>query len=77
MRVQTSFEEWFATEPGWEGTVGADSVPERSELMSAVESNDLFVYFGHGGGEKFLPAKAMWQQERCAASFLMVGPSST
>lgn len=50
-------------------------MPERSKLVSALESHDLFIYFGHGGGEKFLPPKALWQQERCPAALLMVSSS--
>lgn len=38
------------------------AVPPRSALLAALDSSQLFVYFGHGGGEKFLPARSLWER---------------
>jgi separase len=44
----------------WRGHAGAVAVPPRSALLAALDSSQLFVYFGHGGGEKFVPAGSLW-----------------
>jgi separase len=45
--------------------------PDAALVAAAVEAHALFVYFGHGGGEKFLPAKQLWQREKCATTLLI------
>lgn len=49
----------------------AGNRPPPSQLLSAVQQHELFLYFGHGAGEQYLP-RCPWQGlERCAASLLM------
>ncbi|KAK3273337.1 hypothetical protein CYMTET_18414, partial [Cymbomonas tetramitiformis] len=69
--TQAQFEHWFAEEAGWSGAAGAKEVPSTEGLIRELEEHDLFVYFGHGGGERFVPPQALWQRDRCAATLLM------
>ncbi|KAL6756796.1 peptidase family C50-domain-containing protein [Haematococcus lacustris] len=39
--------------------------------MKALQSHALFVYFGHGSGEQYLPLAAMRSMRCCAANLLM------
>ncbi|GFH16479.1 separase [Haematococcus lacustris] len=49
----------------------AGSHPSVPELMKALQSHALFVYFGHGSGEQYLPLAAMRSMRCCAANLLM------
>jgi separase len=69
--TQHSFQSWFAAQPGWHGHVGATDVPPPASLLHALDASQLFVYFGHGGGEAFVPAKSVWARDHCAAALLM------
>lgn len=45
--------------------------PSSSELISALQHHELFLYFGHGGGEQYVPLAALKRLDRCAGSLLM------
>lgn len=47
------------------------SRPSSSELTAALQAHDLFLYFGHGGGEQYVPLSALKRLDRCAAGLLM------
>lgn len=47
------------------------SAPSAPELAHALKSHDFFVYFGHGGGEQYIPAGRLRALPRCATSLLM------
>lgn len=49
----------------------AGSRPPASDLLSALQCHDLFLYFGHGAAEQCIPLAALRRLERCAASLLM------
>jgi separase len=49
----------------------AGSRPAVRSLLSALEAHSLFVYFGHGSGEQYLPLPSMRRLQRCAANLLM------
>jgi separase len=40
-------------------------------LTAALQSRDLFIYFGHGAGEQYLPPRALRRLPVCAAALLM------
>lgn len=52
-----------------QGTAG--SRPAIQELLHALQSHSLFVYFGHGSGEQYLPLSSLRKLKRCAANLLM------
>lgn len=45
--------------------------PSSSQLINALQQHDLFLYFGHGGGEQYVPLAALKRLDRCAGSLLM------
>lgn len=56
-----------------QGSAG-EPIP-RPLLTSALKSRDLFIYFGHGAGEEYLPPASLRRLPSCAASML-IGCSS-
>jgi hypothetical protein len=67
--TQNTFESWFKNLQGWSGCAG--SPPSADELSSALQTSDLFVYCGHGGGEQYLPVPRLRALDTCASSLLM------
>eukprot|EP00873_Tetraselmis_striata_P017910 jgi/Tetstr1/438174/TSEL_026775.t2 len=67
--TQTQFEAMFLAQHGWEGCVGR--APPVPALASELQQKDLFIYFGHGGAEKYLPQSALRKLNSCAAALLM------
>jgi separase len=49
----------------------AGSHPTPSQLLNALQVHSLFVYFGHGSGEQYLPLAAIRRLQGCAADLLM------
>lgn len=49
----------------------AGSPPAASQLVSALQQYDLFLYFGHGAAQQYLPLSTLRGLDRCAASLLM------
>ena len=45
--------------------------PSPQQLAAALQQHDLFLYFGHGGGEQYVPLAALKRLERCAGALLM------
>ena len=68
--TQDTFETWFQGIKGWEGQVGVPA-PTPAQLASALQSRELFVYCGHGGGEQYIPPGRLRSLRRCASSLLM------
>lgn len=46
-------------------------VPSPDECISALQSHDLFIYFGHGSGEQYLSGRNIRRLDHCAAAVLM------
>lgn len=67
--TQAAFEDMFKCQQGWEGKVG--QVPTIEEYMDGLQKHELFVYFGHGSGDQYLPERRMRKLNRCAAALLM------
>ncbi|KZV21176.1 separase-like [Dorcoceras hygrometricum] len=67
-RTQVEFENWFRDQ-NIEGKTG--SVPTIEELTHALESHDLFIYFGHGSGTQYIPGHVIQKLNSCAASLLL------
>ncbi|XP_061337166.1 separase [Gastrolobium bilobum] len=66
--TQNEFENYFRVQ-SLEGKAG--SKPTVKELASALESHDLFIYFGHGSGAQYIPRHEIQKLEKCAATLLM------
>ncbi|RDX78338.1 Separase, partial [Mucuna pruriens] len=66
--TQIEFENYFRDQ-NLEGKAG--SRPTIKELASALESHDLFIYFGHGSGAQYIPRHEIQKLEKCAATLLM------
>ncbi|XP_040366322.1 separase isoform X3 [Rosa chinensis] len=66
--TQNEFETWFRDQ-NLEGKVGC--APPAEELAVALKSHDLFMYFGHGCGQQYIPRREIQRLEHCAATLLM------
>lgn len=67
-RTQEEFEDWFKNQ-NFEGTSG--SWPPIEELLVALTSHDLFIYFGHGSGSQYISGHEIQKLSTCAAALLM------
>jgi len=67
--TQATFEDWFKGIPGWTGTAG--SAPDAKELAKELQTKDLFVYCGHGGGEQYISIPRLRSLGTCASALLM------
>ncbi|KAJ4717002.1 putative Separase [Melia azedarach] len=67
-RTQFEFEDW-CKDQNLEGKAG--SAPSAEELVAALKSHDLFLYFGHGSGAQYISRHDLLKLEKCAATFLM------
>lgn len=65
--TQAAFADWFA-EQGWSGHAGH---PPSPDWLPALQRSQLFVYFGHGAGERYLPNSVLRRLRRCPAALLM------
>jgi separase len=45
--------------------------PTEEEFKENLVSKDIFLYFGHGGGEHYIKAKTIRKLDRCAVTCLM------
>ncbi|XP_037107969.1 separin [Syngnathus acus] len=63
------FQEWFSSEPDWDGVCG--HAPETGQLEEAVAAKDLYIYLGHGAGARFLDSHAVLMRPMKAASLLL------
>eukprot|EP00775_Hariotina_reticulata_P008004 gene8004-8202_t len=66
--TQNTFEAWLR-QLGLQGLVGIK--PSAKQLTEALSSHDVFLYFGHGGGEQYVPLAMLKQLHSCASSLLM------
>uniref|UniRef100_A0A7S3QRU2 separase n=1 Tax=Dunaliella tertiolecta TaxID=3047 RepID=A0A7S3QRU2_DUNTE len=67
--TQACFQAWFADQLGWQGVSGHP--PSPKDLTAALQSHAMFVYFGHGSGEQYLPLASLRRLHSCAANLLM------
>ena len=57
----------------WKGIVGR--APGETEFLASLQHSDLFLYFGHGGGDAYVSGAKVRQLQEIAPSFL-IGCSS-
>ena len=53
----------------WENIVQRE--PGETEMKSLLEDHELFLYFGHGSGGKYIRPSTIKKLEKCAVSLLM------
>eukprot|EP01134_Creolimax_fragrantissima_P004109 CFRG4109T1 len=73
MSTEKTFASDFETVRKWEGVVGQRPTPDQ--ILEALKTRDLYIYLGHGGGEKYLPRQKI-EEISCRAVALLLGCSS-
>ncbi|KAJ2308855.1 separin protein, partial [Coemansia sp. RSA 2704] len=68
-RTQSNFEAHLQRQREWSGVVGRR--PMNSECEHALQSSDIFLYFGHGGGERYVSRTQIRALDRCAVALLL------
>nr|TKW23443.1 hypothetical protein SEVIR_4G292500v2 [Setaria viridis] len=66
--TQKEFEQFFRNYK-WKGNAGHN--PTSEELVMALANYDLFLYFGHGSGAKYINLKEIEKLNNCASAVLM------
>ncbi|KAJ1569123.1 hypothetical protein HK096_004134 [Nowakowskiella sp. JEL0078] len=69
IRTQSSFEGFLKSEKSWNGKIAVP--PQENEFAEMLKSNDIFLYFGHGGGESYIKGHTIRKLEKCAVTLLM------
>ncbi|KAL1916055.1 uncharacterized protein VTP21DRAFT_6059 [Calcarisporiella thermophila] len=74
-RTQEEFAGWFETlrEGRWEGVVGRR--PAGWECERGLGDHELYIYFGHSGGEQYIRGHQIRRLKKCAVA-LLIGCSS-
>ncbi|KDR77139.1 hypothetical protein GALMADRAFT_66375 [Galerina marginata CBS 339.88] len=69
-RTEERFRDWAndMKTAGWDGVIG-QPVSEQ-QFVNALKSQDLVVYFGHGGGEQYVRSHRIRSLPTCAATML-------
>ena len=67
--TQATFQYTLAKLDNWDGIIGRG--PSEIEVKTMLQSNDLFLYFGHGSGAQYIRAKEIRKLEQTAVTFLM------
>ncbi|KND03271.1 separase [Spizellomyces punctatus DAOM BR117] len=69
VRTQEQFQEMVTSQEGWSGLISR--APSEDDWASALSSKDLFIYFGHGGGEQYIRGHRVRELDRCAVTLLL------
>ena len=67
VRTENTFKE-LPQSSTWSGSFGKAS---REEVFSAYNSEDIYLYCGHGAGDRYLPAKKVSKKGRSPIALLM------
>ncbi|EPS34197.1 hypothetical protein PDE_09161 [Penicillium oxalicum 114-2] len=73
--TQENFEPGLSKLHSWTGMVNRE--PSEEEFRSALETKDLFLYFGHGSGAQYIRGRTVKRLTKCAVAFLMGCSSGT
>lgn len=68
--TESRFKSWASSmsRNGWSGVVG--SAPSEQQLLHALQTRSLFVYFGHSGAEQYVRSHKVRHLTRCAPTML-------
>ncbi|KAF1798299.1 peptidase family C50-domain-containing protein [Mucor lusitanicus] len=67
--TQKEFEPIFKGVPEWDGVI--ESMPMELQCKDALQSRDIYMYFGHSAGQAFMRGTTVRQLPNCAVSLLM------
>ena len=67
--TQSRFEGSLEKLSNWDGIVGRE--PSEEEMKRALESKDVFLYFGHGSGSQYIRSRTFKRLGKCAVALLM------
>lgn len=67
--TQSKFEEQLQRLSGWETTVKIE--PRESEMKTALDNHEIFLYFGHGSGGQYIRSRTIKKLDKCAVALLM------
>ncbi|GMH43834.1 hypothetical protein BSKO_11768 [Bryopsis sp. KO-2023] len=68
-----TFKDQFSEIPNWRGVTGAR--PCWDELSRELEARDMYIYFGHGLGERFINSNEL-KKLSCRSAALIMGCNS-
>ncbi|KAK9476091.1 peptidase family C50-domain-containing protein [Lipomyces japonicus] len=69
MNTQSQFEPRLASFHNWESIIGRS--PTEDEFKRVLETKDIVLYFGHGGGEQYVRTNQIKNLQHCSATFLL------
>ncbi|KAG1454718.1 hypothetical protein G6F56_007250 [Rhizopus delemar] len=69
VHTQKEFENLFKSYEDWNGISG--TAPIELQCKDALQSKDLYMYFGHSAGQSFLRGTTVRNLSKCAVSLLM------
>ena len=67
--TQAKFEGPLQELSSWEFIVQRE--PTEPEMKTCLESNDIFLYFGHGSGGQYIRSRTIKKLDKCAVALLM------
>ena len=67
--TQAKFEEPLQELSDWECIVQRE--PTEAQMKTCLESNDIFLYFGHGSGGQYIRSRTIKKLDKCAVALLM------
>ncbi|KAF9360845.1 hypothetical protein BGX26_007430 [Mortierella sp. AD094] len=67
--TEDAFKGYVKTQQGWDGIIGR--APLDLECINGLSKNDLYIYFGHSGGEQYIKSTQIRQLGHCAVSLLL------
>ena len=73
--TQSRFEESLSELPGWDPIVNRE--PKEGELREALETRNIYLYFGHGSGGQYIRSRTVKRLDKCAVALLMGCSSGT
>ena len=67
--TQSRFEGSLEKLSEWDAVVKRE--PSQAEVKTALESKDIFLYFGHGSGSQYIRPRTFKKLDQCAIALLM------
>ncbi|KAF9397283.1 hypothetical protein BGX21_009035 [Mortierella sp. AD011] len=67
--TEDAFKDYVKMQQGWDGIIGR--APLDLECINGLSNNDLYIYFGHSGGEQYIKSTQIRQLGHCAVSLLL------
>ncbi|KXS20158.1 hypothetical protein M427DRAFT_94501 [Gonapodya prolifera JEL478] len=67
--TERNFRDLLSCQSNWQGLVGER--PTESDMKDFLCNKDVFIYFGHNGGEQYIRGQKVRRLERSAVALLM------